>query len=60
MHRGDSGGRSSGHFLTPTVVGRELGREGLEAFHETRHVHIDTVIELKAWWYPYGGSSATA
>jgi betaine-aldehyde dehydrogenase len=35
-------------------LGRELGREGLEAFQETKHVHMDTVIERKDWWYPYG------
>ena len=35
-------------------VGRELGREGLEAFHETKHVHLETAIEVKEWWYPYG------
>jgi acyl-CoA reductase-like NAD-dependent aldehyde dehydrogenase len=35
-------------------LGRELGREGLEAFQETKHVHIETKIELKDWWYPYG------
>ncbi len=35
-------------------LGRELGREGLEAFQETKHVHIETKIEAKEWWYPYG------
>ena len=35
--------------------GRELGQEGLEAFQETKHAHIETVIEAKEWWYPYGG-----
>ena len=34
-------------------IGRELGREGLEAFQETKHVHIDPKIEKKEWWYPY-------
>lgn len=34
--------------------GRELGQEGLEAFQETKHAHIETVIEAKDWWYPYG------
>ncbi len=34
-------------------LGRELGREGLEAFQETKHVHIEPEIELKDWWYPY-------
>ena len=36
-------------------MGRELGREGIEAFQETKHVHIETEIEVKDWWYPYGG-----
>ncbi len=35
-------------------IGRELGREGLEAFQETKHVHLETEIERKDWWYPYG------
>jgi betaine-aldehyde dehydrogenase len=34
-------------------TGRELGREGLEAFQETKHVHMETAIERKEWWYPY-------
>jgi acyl-CoA reductase-like NAD-dependent aldehyde dehydrogenase len=34
--------------------GRELGQEGLEAFQDTKHVHIETKIGLKDWWYPYG------
>jgi acyl-CoA reductase-like NAD-dependent aldehyde dehydrogenase len=37
-------------------LGRELGREGLEAFQETKHVHLETELELKDWWYPYGGA----
>ncbi len=40
-------------------LGRELGREGLEAFQETKHVHMESKIERKEWWYPYreyGGS----
>jgi betaine-aldehyde dehydrogenase len=36
-------------------IGRELGREGLEAFQESKHVHIDPKVEKKEWWYPYGG-----
>jgi acyl-CoA reductase-like NAD-dependent aldehyde dehydrogenase len=36
-------------------LGRELGREGLEAFQETKHVHVETEIAPKEWWYPYGG-----
>jgi betaine-aldehyde dehydrogenase len=34
--------------------GRELGQEGLEAFQETKHVHLETQIAPKEWWYPYG------
>ncbi len=34
-------------------LGRELGTEGLDAFRETKHAHIDSVIERKEWWYPY-------
>jgi acyl-CoA reductase-like NAD-dependent aldehyde dehydrogenase len=36
-------------------MGRELGQEGLEAFQETKHAHIETKIAPKEWWYPYGG-----
>jgi acyl-CoA reductase-like NAD-dependent aldehyde dehydrogenase len=39
-------------------IGRELGREGLEAFQESKHVHIDPKVEKKEWWYPYGGDEA--
>jgi acyl-CoA reductase-like NAD-dependent aldehyde dehydrogenase len=38
--------------------GRELGREGLEAFQETKHVHIETEIAPKEWWYPYSRYAA--
>jgi acyl-CoA reductase-like NAD-dependent aldehyde dehydrogenase len=38
-------------------LGRELGQEGLEAFQETKHVHLETRIAPKEWWYPYGGST---
>ena len=41
-------------------LGRELGREGLEAFQETKHVHIETEIAPKEWWYPYGEGSGDA
>ncbi|MCI0634590.1 MAG: aldehyde dehydrogenase family protein, partial [Actinobacteria bacterium] len=34
-------------------LGRELGQEGLEAFQETKHVHVETEIAPKEWWYPY-------
>ena len=33
-------------------LGRELGREGLEAFQETKHVHIESEVAPKEWWYP--------
>jgi betaine-aldehyde dehydrogenase len=39
-------------------IGRELGREGLEAFQETKHVHMETEIERKGWWYPYSEYNA--
>ena len=34
-------------------VGRELGEEGLDAFREPKHVHLDYVMERKYYWYPY-------
>lgn len=34
-------------------LGRELGEEGLDAFRETKHVHLDYVQERKPYWYPY-------
>lgn len=34
-------------------VGRELGEEGLDAFREPKHVHLDYVMEAKSYWYPY-------
>jgi acyl-CoA reductase-like NAD-dependent aldehyde dehydrogenase len=37
-------------------LGRELGSEGLEAFQETKHVHLETRLEVKDWWYPYGSA----
>jgi betaine-aldehyde dehydrogenase len=39
-------------------LGRELGREGLEAFQETKHVHIESEIAPKEWWYPYSDYTA--
>jgi acyl-CoA reductase-like NAD-dependent aldehyde dehydrogenase len=33
--------------------GRELGTEGLEDFRQSKHVHIDTKMDAKSWWYPY-------
>jgi betaine-aldehyde dehydrogenase len=41
-------------------IGRELGEEGLEAFQETKHVHIETEIGLKEWWYPYRAGESPA
>ncbi|HEU4737394.1 MAG TPA: aldehyde dehydrogenase family protein [Solirubrobacterales bacterium] len=40
-------------------LGRELGREGLEAFQETKHVHMESKIERKEWWYPYSEYGAS-
>jgi betaine-aldehyde dehydrogenase len=34
-------------------IGRELGEEGLDAFREPKHVHLDYVMERKNYWYPY-------
>ena len=34
-------------------MGRELGEEGLDAFRETKHVHLDYVPERKGYWFPY-------
>jgi acyl-CoA reductase-like NAD-dependent aldehyde dehydrogenase len=33
-------------------LGRELGEEGLDAFRETKHVHLDFVPERKSYWFP--------
>jgi acyl-CoA reductase-like NAD-dependent aldehyde dehydrogenase len=33
--------------------GRELGVEGLDDFRQTKHIHIDSKLDVKAWWYPY-------
>ncbi len=40
------GMRKTGHS-------RELGIEGLDAFRETKHVHLDYRQEIKSYWYPY-------
>ena len=40
-------------------LGRELGREGLEAFQETKHIHIESKLERKEWWYPYSEYSSS-
>jgi betaine-aldehyde dehydrogenase len=33
-------------------MGRELGEEGLDAFRESKHVHIDYLQEVKSFWFP--------
>jgi len=38
-------------------MGRELGEEGLDAFREPKHVHIDYVMEKKSYWLSVRGSS---
>ena len=32
--------------------GRELGEEGLDAFRDTKHVHMDYVPQKKPYWFP--------
>jgi acyl-CoA reductase-like NAD-dependent aldehyde dehydrogenase len=34
-------------------IGRELKKEGLNAFREPKHIHIDYVPERKSYWFPY-------
>ena len=34
-------------------IGRELGAEGLDAFREPKHVHLDWLMERKPWFFPY-------
>jgi acyl-CoA reductase-like NAD-dependent aldehyde dehydrogenase len=41
-------------------LGRELGQEGLEAFQETKHVHLESELASKSWWYPYGDGGVQA
>ena len=36
---------------------RELGEEGLDAFRETKHVHIDWIQERKSYWFPNSARS---
>ncbi len=38
-------------------MGRELGIEGLDAFREPKHVHMDYRIEAKSYWFPYNWGS---
>ncbi len=34
-------------------VGRELGRQGLDAFRQSKMVIIDAAPSVQDWWYPY-------
>jgi betaine-aldehyde dehydrogenase len=38
-------------------MGRELGREGLEAFLDTKHIHLDYKLRRMPDWYPYDWSN---
>ena len=38
-------------------IGRELGEEGLDAFREPKHVHIDWIQERKSYWFPNAARS---
>jgi acyl-CoA reductase-like NAD-dependent aldehyde dehydrogenase len=40
-------------------IGRELGAEGLDAFREPKHVHIDYIQERKPDWFPYSKREVT-
>lgn len=35
-------------------MGREMGPEGLEEFRQTKHVHWDTAMAEKPWWFAVG------
>ncbi len=39
-------------------IGRELGAEGLDAFREPKHVHLDYVQERKPDWFPYAARAS--
>jgi hypothetical protein len=46
---------------TPLVIGGEQVPEAGDPLavenpysEQTKHVHIETQIALKEWWYPYG------
>jgi acyl-CoA reductase-like NAD-dependent aldehyde dehydrogenase len=39
-------------------IGRELGAEGLDAFREPKHVHLDWAMERKPWFFPYRNRKA--
>ena len=34
-------------------IGREMGRQGLDAFRQTKMAVIDSKPEIQEWWYPY-------
>jgi len=34
-------------------IGRELGRQGMDAFRRSKMVIIDHKPEIQGWWYPY-------
>ena len=34
-------------------MGREMGRQGLDAFRQTKMGIIDAAPEIQDWWYPY-------
>ena len=34
-------------------LGRELGRQGLEAFRQTKMIVVDHQPTVQSWWYPY-------
>ena len=36
-------------------LGRELGRQGLDAFRRSKMVIIDHKPVIQDWWYPYPG-----
>jgi acyl-CoA reductase-like NAD-dependent aldehyde dehydrogenase len=38
-------------------IGRELGQEGLDAFREPKHVHLDYRMAQKSYWFPYSKRS---
>lgn len=38
-------------------LGRELGREGLDAFRQAKFVTLDPTQEEYDWWYPYDESA---
>ena len=37
-------------------MGRELGSEGLDAFSEIKHIHLNIKSEEKSYWFPYDWS----